>query len=109
RGVHTGQSFPCSALLADLMRLESIEIAKTHLARLDPDGAGRQRRLIQLEAARRAYDDAVESIVLAAGAAAGPYIRCRQIGALADGIGAYFAARLNFPCGLVLPHLCVGQ
>ena len=91
------------------MRLEIVEIAEAHVSRRNDDGAGRNRRSIQLETPRRAHDDPVESRIVGGGAAAGPHIRCRQVGALADGIRADLAARLNAPRRLVFPHLPVGK
>jgi hypothetical protein len=59
---HAGVPRPDEAFLPHLV-LEQIEIPKADLARLDLDRAGGNRRLIQLQAAPRPHDDAVEALV----------------------------------------------
>ena len=64
-GPHAGQARPHRAPLVHLMRLEVIEVAETHGARLHRDGARRERRAIQVESPLRAHDDSVEPRVFA--------------------------------------------
>ncbi len=100
---------PDGALLADLVRLEVVEVSESHAARFGDDGAGCERRTVEFETSRGADDDPVETRVVAGGPAARPHVRGRDVRAFADRIRAYLAARLNAPGGLVLPHLLVGQ
>src|SRR5258708_39787802 len=72
RGPHPRQASPDRALLANLVRLEFIKVAEAHLPRFDDDGAGRERRPVELEAPLRAHDDAAETRVFTAAAAARP-------------------------------------
>src|SRR3984893_19437296 len=109
RGPHPRQASPNRALLANLVRLEAVEVAKSDAFRFNHDGAGRKRRLVELEAPRRAHDDSVETLVVTSGAPTRPHVRGSKIRALADGIGTYLASRLNAPRVFVRPHLLIGQ
>src|SRR3979490_362622 len=64
RGLHPRQTSPNRALLANLVRLEAVEVAKGAAPRFNRDGAGRQRRFVEFETPRRAHDDAVETLIV---------------------------------------------
>src|SRR5450631_1493316 len=57
RGLHPRQARPDGALFAHLVRLEIIEISKVRPARLDDDGAGRERCSIEFEPALCTHND----------------------------------------------------
>ncbi len=108
-GLHPRHARPDGALLQDLVRLEAVEVSESHAARLDGDGPGCEGRTVEFETSPGADDDPVETRIVAAGTAARPHVGGSDVRAFADRIRAYFAARLNAPGGLILPHLLVGQ